>query len=150
MTRSRWTSVQDKLPKDDEEVLITHVELCTDDSRDVFVNIGRWMGDRWVSLVSCGWPLPVTHWARMPNTPDVTQSEMQSAQDFVDGYRDERRRMAREEALKESRIRGEQRARMHAEKHRDTIRDMNTRHLSIKSIATELRITQRAVKYALG
>ena len=60
VTVQEWVSVDDRLPDDDEVVII-----CTDKN---FVYAGELIGDTWF-LDNDSWTATVTHWMPMPNPP---------------------------------------------------------------------------------
>ena len=60
VTVHEWISVKDKLPEDDEVVII-----CTDKN---FVYAGELIGDTWF-LDNDSWTATVTHWMPLPNPP---------------------------------------------------------------------------------
>ena len=60
VTVQEWISVDDRLPDDDEVVII-----CTDKN---FVYAGELIGDTWF-LDNDSWTATVTHWMPTPNPP---------------------------------------------------------------------------------
>ena len=60
VTAQEWISVDDKLPEDDEVVII-----CTDKN---FVYAGELIGDTWF-LDNDSWTAIVTHWMPTPQPP---------------------------------------------------------------------------------
>ena len=60
VTVQEWVSVDDRLPDDDEVVII-----CTDKN---FVYAGELIGDTWF-LDNDSWTATVTHWMPMPEPP---------------------------------------------------------------------------------
>ena len=60
VTVQEWISVKDRLPDDDEVVII-----CTDKN---FVYAGELIGDTWF-LDNDSWTATVTHWMTMPEPP---------------------------------------------------------------------------------
>ena len=60
VTVQEWISVEDRLPDDDEVVII-----CTDKN---FVYAGELIGDTWF-LDNDSWTATVTHWMPTPNPP---------------------------------------------------------------------------------
>ena len=60
VTVHEWISVKDRLPEDDEVVII-----CTDKN---FVYAGELIGDTWF-LDNDSWTATVTHWMPTPNPP---------------------------------------------------------------------------------
>ena len=61
VTVQEWISVKDRLPKDDEIVII-----CTEKG---FVYAGELIGDAWF-LDNDSWTESVTHWMPLPEPPD--------------------------------------------------------------------------------
>lgn len=59
-TRQEWISVKDRLPKNDEIVII-----CTDKN---FIYAGELIGDTWF-LDNDSWTATVTHWMPLPQPP---------------------------------------------------------------------------------
>ena len=60
VTVQEWISVDDRLPKDDEIVII-----CTDEN---FIYAGELIGDTWF-LDNDSWTATVTHWMPLPLPP---------------------------------------------------------------------------------
>ena len=60
VTVQEWISVKDRLPKDDEIVII-----CTDKN---FIYAGELVGDTWF-LDNDSWTATVTHWMPFPHPP---------------------------------------------------------------------------------
>ena len=60
VTVQEWISVKDRLPKDDEIVII-----CTDKN---FIYAGELIGDTWF-LDNDSWTATVTHWMPLPQPP---------------------------------------------------------------------------------
>ena len=60
VTVQEWISVKDRLPDDDEVVII-----CTDKN---FVYAGELIGDTWF-LDNDSWTATVTHWMPLPEPP---------------------------------------------------------------------------------
>lgn len=60
VTVQEWISVKDRLPKDDEIVII-----CTDEN---FIYAGELIGDTWF-LDNDSWTATVTHWMPLPQPP---------------------------------------------------------------------------------
>ena len=60
VTVQEWVSVDDRLPDDDEVVII-----CTDKN---FVYAGELIGDTWF-LDNDSWTATVTHWMPLPEPP---------------------------------------------------------------------------------
>ena len=60
VTVQEWISVEDRLPEDDEIVII-----CTDDN---FIYAGELIGDTWF-LDNDSWTATVTHWMPLPEPP---------------------------------------------------------------------------------
>ena len=60
VTVQEWISVKDRLPEDDEVVII-----CTDKN---FVYAGELIGDTWF-LDNDSWTATVTHWMPLPEPP---------------------------------------------------------------------------------
>ena len=60
VTVQEWISVKDRLPDDDEVVII-----CTDKN---FVYAGELIGDTWF-LDNDSWTATVTHWMPLPKPP---------------------------------------------------------------------------------
>ena len=61
VTVQEWISVKDRLPDDDEVVII-----CTDKN---FVYAGELIGDTWF-LDNDSWTATVTHWMPLPPAPE--------------------------------------------------------------------------------
>ena len=61
VTVQEWISVKDRLPDDDEVVII-----CTDKN---FVYAGELIGDTWF-LDNDSWTATVTHWMPLPKPPE--------------------------------------------------------------------------------
>ena len=60
VTVQEWISVEDRLPKNDEIVII-----CTDEN---FIYAGELIGDTWF-LDNDSWTATVTHWMPLPHPP---------------------------------------------------------------------------------
>ena len=60
VTVQEWISVKDRLPDDDEIVII-----CTDEN---FIYAGELVGDTWF-LDNDSWTATVTHWMPLPQPP---------------------------------------------------------------------------------
>ena len=60
VTMPQWISVDDRLPEDDEIVII-----CTDEN---FIYAGELVGDTWI-LDNDSWTATVTHWMPLPQPP---------------------------------------------------------------------------------
>lgn len=60
VTAQEWISVKDRLPKNDEIVII-----CTDKN---FIYAGELIGDTWF-LDNDSWTATVTHWMPLPQPP---------------------------------------------------------------------------------
>lgn len=60
VTVQEWISVKDRLPKEDEIVII-----CTDKN---FIYAGELIGDTWF-LDNDSWTATVTHWMPLPQPP---------------------------------------------------------------------------------
>lgn len=60
VTVQEWISVKDRLPEDDEIVII-----CTDEN---FIYAGELVGDTWF-LDNDSWTATVTHWMPLPAPP---------------------------------------------------------------------------------
>ena len=60
VVHGRWISVKDRLPKNDEIVII-----CTDKN---FIYAGELIGDTWF-LDNDSWTATVTHWMPLPQPP---------------------------------------------------------------------------------
>ena len=60
VTVQEWISVDDRLPKDDEIVII-----CTDKN---FIYAGELVGDTWF-LDNDSWTATITHWMPLPQPP---------------------------------------------------------------------------------
>ena len=60
VTVQEWISVKDRLPDDDEIVII-----CTDEN---FIYAGELIGDTWF-LDNDSWTATVTHWMPLPQPP---------------------------------------------------------------------------------
>ena len=60
VTVQEWISVKDRLPKEDEIVII-----CTDKN---FIYAGELIGDTWF-LDNDSWTATVTHWIPLPQPP---------------------------------------------------------------------------------
>ena len=60
-TAQEWISVKDRLPKNDEIVII-----CTDKN---FIYAGELIGDTWF-LDNDSWTATVTHWMPLPQPPN--------------------------------------------------------------------------------